>query len=108
MMRVARRALGYILGATALIACPCHLALTLPIALTVLGGTALGAAITAHTGLLVAGATVYFVGVLAAAIYLLNRLSDGKEPSPNSSQKDEASAYTQSHPAQKPRSGVDR
>ena len=72
-MRVAKKILGYALAATALIACPCHLALTLPLAFTVLGGTALGAALAAHTGLLVAAATAYFVGALAAALYLLNR-----------------------------------
>jgi len=100
-MRVAKRALGFALASTALVACPCHLALTLPLALTVLGGTALGAALTAHTGLLVAAATAYFVGALAAAVYLLNRPSKDKErPSDSSAEDDGAHAYT--------RSGADR
>jgi len=81
-MRAAKRVLGYVLAATALVACPCHLALTLPLALTVLGGTALGAALTAHTGLLVAAATAYFVGALVAAIYLLNRPSRERPRTP--------------------------
>ncbi len=79
-MGAAKRALGYALAATALVACPCHLALTLPLALTALGGTALGAALTAHTGLLVVAATAYFVAALAAAVYLLNRASKERTP----------------------------
>lgn len=105
-MRIAKRALGYALAATALVACPCHLPLTLPLALTVLGGTALGAALTAHTGLLVAAATAYFVGALAAAIYLLNRPS--RERPPDSWEEDGAHAYTLSRSGRKSRSGVDR
>lgn len=35
---------GYVLTATAFIACPCHLVFLLPLALGLLGGTALGAA----------------------------------------------------------------
>ncbi len=105
-MRVAKRALGFALASTALVACPCHLALTLPLALTVLGGTALGAALTAHTGLLVAAATAYFVGALAAAVYLLNRPS--REQPPDSWQEDGAHAHVLSRSARNSRSGVER
>ncbi len=106
-MRVAKRALGYALAATAIVACPCHLALTLPLALAILGGTALGAALTAHTGLLVAAATAYFVGALAAAIYLLNLPS--RERLPDSSQEEDgAHAYVPSRSAWKSGSGVNR
>lgn len=99
---------GYALAATAFIACPCHLALTLPLALALLGGTALGAALTAHTGLLVAAVTVYFLGALASAIYLLNRPSKDEEQPPDSSEESGAHAYTRSRSAQESRSGVDR
>ena len=61
------------LAATAFVACPCHLVLLLPVVLGLLGGTALGAALSAHTGLVFAGATVYFVVALAGGLYLLNR-----------------------------------
>lgn len=61
---------GYLLAGTALVVCPCHLVLLLPV---VLGGTALGAALGAHTGLVFAGATVYFVVALAGGLYILNR-----------------------------------
>ncbi len=68
-----KRVGGYLLAATALIACPCHLVLLLPVALGLLGGTALGAALEANTGLIVAVSTVYFLGALGAGFYLLNR-----------------------------------
>jgi mercuric ion transport protein len=58
---------------TALLACPCHLIFLLPAVLGLLGGTALGAALEANTGLIVAAATVYFFGALAGGIYLMNR-----------------------------------
>lgn len=71
-----RRLGGYLLTATALIACPCHLFLLLPLALGLLGGTALGATLAAHTGLVVVAVTVYFVGALSAGLYLLNRRTE--------------------------------
>lgn len=64
---------GYLLAATALIACPCHLVFVLPLALGLLGGTALGAALAANTGWVIAAATVYFAGALAGGIYLISR-----------------------------------
>jgi mercuric ion transport protein len=78
-MRRTNRILGYALAATAFVACPCHLAVTLPLALGLLGGTALGAVVISHTGLLVGAATVYFVGALAAALYILNGPSRDEE-----------------------------
>ena len=68
-----KKAIGYLLTGTALIACPCHLVFLLPVALGFLGGTALGAVLAANTGLVVAVATVYFVGALGAGFYLLDR-----------------------------------
>jgi hypothetical protein len=82
-----KRVGGYLLAATALIACPCHLVLLLPLAIGLLGGTALGAALEANTGLLIAAATVYFVGALAGGLYLLNRRArdeEGTDPAPSS------------------------
>lgn len=84
-----KKAVGYLLTGTALIACPCHLVFLLPVALGLLGGTALGAALAANTGLVVAAATVYFVGALGAGLYLLNRRT-GKGsscPAPSSGRK---------------------
>ncbi len=70
---------GYLLTATALVACPCHLAFTLPLALGFLGGTAFGAALDANTWLVVAGATVYFAAALGAGLCLLNYSADGEK-----------------------------
>ncbi len=102
-----RKIAGYLFAVTALIACPCHLILLLPAVLGILGGTAIGVALTAHTGLLLAAVTVYFVGALAAAIYLLNRPSRDEE-FPASSEEDGAQAYTRSRLAKKSRPGVER
>lgn len=51
---------------TGFITCPCHLPFVLP----ALAGTALGAFIADNKGLLIALATIYFVGVI---IYFLRR-----------------------------------
>ncbi len=83
------RIVGYLLTGTALIACPCHLVFLLPVALGLLGGTALGAALAVNTGLVVTAATVYFVGALGAGFYLLNRLTEkgASCPAPPSGRK---------------------
>ena len=78
---------AYLLMGTALLACPCHLAFLLPAGLGLLGGTALGTALGANVGWVIAAATVYFAGALAGGLYLLNRrVRDEKEgertPSP--------------------------
>ena len=62
---------GWFLGITGFLACPCHLVITLPLAATLLGGTALGGWITTHQGAIVVGASVYFIGALAAGATLL-------------------------------------
>ena len=53
---------------TGIVACPCHLPLVLPALATFLAGTAIGAFIGENTGVLIALATAYFVGVV---IYFL-------------------------------------
>ena len=68
-----KRAVGYLLLTTALIACPCHLVFLLPLVLGLVGGTTLGVLLTTNTGLIIGGATIYFVGALGAGLYLLNR-----------------------------------
>lgn len=67
-----KRVVGYVLAATALLVCPCHLVFLLPLVLGLVGSTALGAALAANTGLIIVGATVYFVGTLGAGLYLLD------------------------------------
>ncbi len=70
-----RRFSGYALMMTAFIACPCHLVFLLPLALTLLGGTALGTFLTARPELVFVAALVYFLVALAAGFALLNRRS---------------------------------
>lgn len=70
---MASRILGSLLAGTALLACPCHLPLTLPLLLAVLGGGSLGTVLTANTGLIVAAGGLYFVGALVAGFVLLSR-----------------------------------
>src|SRR5260370_11346729 len=62
---------GWFLAVTGFLACPCHLVITLPLAAALLSGTALGGWITTHQGAIVVGASIYFVGALAAGVTLL-------------------------------------
>ena len=64
---------GGVLVVTGFIACPCHLVLTLPLILGVLGGTGLGAFLSDNQGLVYGVATGYFIVGLAGGIYLWNR-----------------------------------
>jgi len=59
---------------TGFLTCPCHLPFVLPALAAGLAGTALGAFIAENTGLLIALATVYFVGVV---IYFLHGRATG-------------------------------
>lgn len=62
---------GYLLGLTALVVCPCHLPLTLPLVLAVLGGTSLGSLLSGHLEVLFLAAWVSFFAALAGAAWLL-------------------------------------
>ena len=64
---------GGVLVVTGFIACPCHLVITLPRILGVLGGTGLGAFLSDNQGLVYGVATGYFIVGLAAGWYLLNQ-----------------------------------
>jgi len=59
----------FVLGVIAVAACPC----TYPIYLALLGGTALGGALAAYQGWLVAGLTSVFVGAVATLVLRLVR-----------------------------------
>jgi MerE protein len=65
---MARMLGGYLLGATALVACPSHRPLTLPLLLAGLGGTTFGAVLRANPQLVFVGAAVYFVLAVAGAV----------------------------------------
>ncbi len=62
MKTVSRRARGIFFLVTGFFACPCHLAVTLPILLTLTAGTAFGAFLSNNVWLIAAMASVYFIG----------------------------------------------
>jgi len=64
---------GGILTVTGFVACPCHLPLTLPIVLGVLGGTGLGTFIGVNTSLIYGIFTAYFVVGIGVGMYLWSR-----------------------------------
>jgi mercuric ion transport protein len=66
-----RRIGGVVLTVTGLLACPCHLIITLPLLLSLLAGTAVGSFLSRTTGLAYTGATIYFVVALALGAWFL-------------------------------------
>ena len=52
-MAISPRKKGFFAGAVALLLCPCHLPLTIPLLLTLTAGTAVGVWMTAHIKLVV-------------------------------------------------------
>ncbi|MDP9374329.1 MAG: hypothetical protein M3Q65_18130 [Chloroflexota bacterium] len=65
-----RRIGGYLLAATGLLACPCHLPLTLPVLAATLGGTALGAALLEHPAVVGTLLTGYFLAAVLVGVRL--------------------------------------
>jgi hypothetical protein len=66
-----RRFSGWFLTGTALLVCPCHLVLTLPLLASVLVGTGLGSLLIHHSQLVYLCAGLYFVLALATGSWLL-------------------------------------
>ncbi len=66
-----RRIGGVVLTVTGLLACPCHLIVTVPLLLSLLAGTAVGSFLSRTTGLVYIGATIYFVVALALGAWFL-------------------------------------
>src|SRR5258708_6220220 len=62
---------GVVLTVTGLLACPCHLIITLPLLISLLAGTALGSFLSRNTGLVYTGAGIYFVVALALGYWFL-------------------------------------
>lgn len=59
---------GYLMGALALIACPCHLPITLPILVALTAGTAFSVWLQNNFLTIGGAATVIFVGALVLAL----------------------------------------
>ncbi len=82
---------AYLLLGVAFVTCPCHLVLTLPLALSLLGGTALGASLAAHTGAVVVAMGVFFFVALLGGSHLLVGVLDGSRgrrgPAPSSGRR---------------------
>lgn len=72
---------GYVSTGVGLIACPCHLAITLPIVLALTAGTAFGAWLSANTGLVFALSTVLFFGGIGLGSVWLSQDSKPKRQS---------------------------
>lgn len=66
-----RRIGGAVLAATGVIACPCHLPLTLPVLVAAFGDASSAASLLGNTGLLTALLVGYFVLALLAGLRLL-------------------------------------
>ncbi len=69
---------GGVLLVTGVLACPCHLPLTLSLLAGVLGGAGAGSLLGGHTGLLYGVFTGYFLLSIGAGWYLLNRKGRNK------------------------------
>ncbi|ACZ42984.1 hypothetical protein Tter_2081 [Thermobaculum terrenum ATCC BAA-798] len=85
-----RKAVGLLLLGTGVIACPCHLPLTLPLLVGLLGGTALGSLLTSNPLIIGLGALAYFVFAIAMGVKLLG--SGGGERAAQSQEMDCCSA----------------
>ena len=66
-----RRIGGVVLTVTGLLACPCHLIITLPLLASFLAGTALSSFLSRNIGLVYIGAGIYFVVALLLGAWCL-------------------------------------
>jgi mercuric ion transport protein len=72
------RVRGYLAAGLALIACPCHLVVTLPLILSVTAGTGVGVYIKQNLGVVIAVSIIAFIGGLAlASRWLRSGVSEG-------------------------------
>jgi len=63
---------GYVLLITGFIACPCHLVITAPLILGLVGGTAIGAFLTRNATVIIGVLALYFVIALVLGFKYIN------------------------------------
>lgn len=68
---MSKRIGGYVLVVTGFLACPCHLVITMPIALALLSGTVIGAFLTENLAVVFVLSGVYFVGALVIGLRMV-------------------------------------
>lgn len=73
MVNSVNEAKGWVAMVVGFIACPCHLPITLPIAISLTAGTATGVWLTNNTFLLGSIMTVIFLGGLGLGYYWINK-----------------------------------
>ncbi len=72
------RVRGYLAAGLALIACPCHLVVTLPLILSLTAGTGMGVYLKQNPGLVVVVSIIVFIGGLVLAMrWLGSGISEG-------------------------------
>jgi hypothetical protein len=85
---------GYVAGAIALIACPCHLPLTLPLFVGLTAGTALGSWLAGNYLMVFLLSTVIFIGGLLLSFRWLGREAISQSPGAARSPRGEATTVT--------------
>lgn len=81
---------GAVGGLVALVACPCHLPVTLPAILLMTGGTAFGAWLAANQWSIWTASVVLFAGGLALAVFWFGRTRPEEPCEPPSMPTDQA------------------
>lgn len=76
---------GYVVGAIALIACPCHLPITFPLLLALTAGTGLGAWLSGYYWLIFGLLTIIFI----TGIGLVVRCMVSVQPAPTNEPRSE-------------------
>jgi hypothetical protein len=91
---------GFAAGMVALVACPCHLPLTLPVLLVLTSGTAVGGWLAANQGLVWLSSIVLFIGGLVLMVRWMKPAAAGAQcevPQPKQVQEQPAPHRVEQH-----------
>ena len=97
MTEIWHKARSYLAAGVALVACPCHLVVTLPLLLSLTAGTAVGVFLGHNPWVVVVVSTALFLGGLALAFHWQGQ-EGGSCPMPSKSAR--ATRLRQDRPAQ--------